>query len=111
MPFEYADMVRCIGLLILGVALACGASPLAQDQGKTSAPRNGMFSGTVTAISAGSLTVAGTGSRQSRTFTITPETRFEGPKPEVKSRVDIRYISTEQGDRAVRVIVRGPAKK
>ncbi|MBZ5583896.1 MAG: hypothetical protein LAQ30_17130 [Acidobacteriia bacterium] len=106
--------MRLVGFLILGVALACGAAPApftAQEQEKTAAPKNGMFSGTVSAISEGSLTVTGAGGKESKTFAITPDTRFEGPRPEVKSRVDIRFVSTDAGDRAVRVIVRGPAKK
>ncbi len=108
------SIVRLVGLVILGLALACGASPApfaAQEQEKTAAPKNGMFSGTVTAMADGSLTVTGTGSKESRTFAITRDTRFEGPKPQVNSRVDIRFVSTDEGDRAVRVINRGPAKK
>ena len=69
-----------------------------------------MFSGNVTAIGDSSLTATRTGSKDSKTFAITPETRFEG-KPKVNSRVTIRYIATEEGDRAVVVIVRAPAKK
>jgi hypothetical protein len=56
------------------------------------------------------LTATRTGSKDSQTFVITTETRFEG-KPKVHSRVTIRYIATEDGARAVRVIVRAPAKK
>ncbi len=114
MPREYAGNVRFAPILILSAALACGVArqPLAaQDQGQPSAPRDRMFSGTVTSISDTSLTVASTGSKESKTFLITPQTRFEGPKPQVKSRVDIRYVSTDEGERAVRVIVRGASKK
>jgi len=105
-------MVRFARFLILGVALACGATRapvVAQEQAKP-APKDRMFSGTVTAMSEGSLTVTSTASKDSKTFSITADTRFEGPKPQVRSRVDIRYTATEDGDRALRVIVRGPAK-
>jgi hypothetical protein len=72
-----------------------------------------MFSGTVTAVAEGSLTVVRTGSTTAKTFTVNPQTQFEGPKPQVNSHVTIRYVSGEDGDRAVRVIVRAsaPAKR
>ncbi len=114
MPREYPGSVRFAPILILSVALACAVvrEPLvAQDQGQTSSPRDRMFSGTVTSISDASLTVASTGSKESKTFIITAQTRFEGPKPQVKSRVDIRYVTTDEGERAVRVIVRGATRK
>jgi len=56
------------------------------------------------------LTATRTGSKDSKTFKITAETRFEG-KPKVNSRVTIRYVVTDEGARAVRVIVRLPAAK
>jgi len=59
----------------------------------------------VTAIDNASLTATRRGSKDSKTFILTPETRFEG-KPRVSSRVTIRYIASDEGDRAVRVIVR-----
>jgi hypothetical protein len=70
-----------------------------------------MFSGSVTAVAEGSLTVARQGSGEVKVFLITPETRFEGPKPQLTSRVTVRYIAADDGDRAVRVIVRSPEKK
>jgi hypothetical protein len=95
------------------VALSLGAILpwcAAQQKEQTNAPKDQMFSGEVTAIDSSSLTATRTGSKDSKTFVITPETRFEG-KPKVSSRVTIRYVVTEEGDRAVRVIVRPPAKK
>ena len=70
-----------------------------------------MFSGTVTAVSDTTLTATRTGSNDSKTFAITSETHFEGPKPQVASRVNVRYVSEDDIDRAVRVIVRAPAGK
>ena len=114
MARAYADIVRLIRLVILIVALVAGAMPpsgAAWAQPKA-APQDQMFSGVVTAVDANSLTAVRTGStKESKAFVITPETKFEGPKPRVDSRVTIRYISTEQGDRALRIIVREPAKK
>ncbi len=111
MPLEYADRVRFIWLLILGAALLCGTAPGPAVAQQEKAPaRGGMFSGSITAMTETTLTVTSTASKTSRSFAITPETRFEGPKPQVNSRVDIRFVTTDEGDRAVRVIVRGPAK-
>jgi hypothetical protein len=92
--------------LCLGAIHPCAA----QQKEQTSAPKDQMFSGEVTAIDNSSLTATRTGSKDSKTFVITPETRFEG-KPKVNSRVTIRYVVTEDVARAVRVIVRAPAKK
>ncbi|MGD0500847.1 MAG: hypothetical protein ABSC23_20735 [Bryobacteraceae bacterium] len=101
-------------LAVLVVALAFGAIPpsgAAWAQAKT-APKDQMFSGVVTAVDENSLTAVRTGStKETKAFTLTIETKFEGPKPRVNSRVTVRYISTDQGDRALRIIVREPAKK
>jgi hypothetical protein len=40
-----------------------------------------------------------------RTFTIKPDTHVEG-KLKMKSRVTVRYVSGDDGDHAVRIIVR-----
>jgi hypothetical protein len=45
------------------------------------------------------------------TFAITPETTFEGGKPQVNSRVTVRYVAGDEGDRAVHVIVRPSTRK
>ena len=41
-----------------------------------------------------------------KTFILTAETMYEGGKPQVRAQVTIRYVTTEDGDRALRVIVR-----
>ena len=114
MARRYADIVRLIWLTILGVALlCCGSLPTRTASAQVvPAPKDQMFSGTVTAVNEASLTVVRTGSPATKSFSITPQTQFEGPKPQVNSRVTIRYVSGDEGDRAVRVIVRPqPAKK
>jgi hypothetical protein len=107
-------MVRFVrsGIVVAALFLSMGLQRgSAQQQAPPpAAPKDQMFSGTVTAITSDSLTATRTGSKDSKTFAITPETRFEGPKPQVQSRVTIRYISTADGDRAVRIIVRSPKK-
>ena len=43
-------------------------------------------------------------------LTLTADTSFEGGKPKLNSRVTVRFVATEDGDRAIHVIVRGHAK-
>ena len=91
----------------------CSASPVAQGESRPSQPKDQMFSGTVTAVDETSLTAVRTGQGKvsaTRTFLLTAETRFEGGKPKLNSRVTVRFIATEDGDRAIHVIVRGLAK-
>jgi hypothetical protein len=106
-------VVRFIRTIISFVLLAC-ALPLfaaAPQAGQTQSPKDQMFSGVVTAVSPNSLTAVRIGSKDATTFVITEETKFEGGAPQVNSRVTVRYITTEEGIKAVRVIVRGTAKK
>lgn len=113
MAFSYPYRVRFVRTGILMAALLLGAvAPWcgAQEKAQTTAPKDQMFSGQVTAMDESTLTATRTGSKDSKTFRITPETRFEG-KPKVNSRVTIRYVVTDDGARAVRVIVRQPAAK
>jgi hypothetical protein len=70
-----------------------------------------MFSGVVTAVTPNSITATRIGSRESITFVVAPDTKFEGGAPHVNSRVTVRYVTTDQGEKALRVIVRVPAKK
>jgi hypothetical protein len=112
--------VRFILSGILFAVLACGLIPAvfaqsaAGDPGQKAKPKDQMFSGVVTAVEEDSLTAMRTGqgkAAETKTFAVTPQTRFEGGKPKVDSRVTVRYVSTDDGDQAVHIIVRGPAKK
>jgi len=95
---------------------ATTAPPPEAAQTQPATPTARYFTGTVTAVEEGSLTAArlvlGKPSG-ARTFLLNSETKYEGGKPVVSSRVTIRYVVTEQGDRAVHVIVRAttPNKK
>jgi hypothetical protein len=106
-------LLACGALSVFLILLACGAL-WSQDGAAAPPPQDQFFTGNVTALNATSLTVTRTvlGKQSAvRTFTITPETHIEG-KPKLKSKVTVRYISTADGDRAVRIIVRGaPAGK
>jgi len=112
MALQYSDIVRLIrsGILIAALALGMALLCAAQQKGSPSASKDQMFSGIVTAIGESSLTAIRTNPKDSKTFALTSATRFEG-KPQVNSRVTIRYIATDEGDRAIVVIVRPPAKK
>ncbi len=104
--------VRFVLYATISVSLAC--APLNAMQTQDSAPAvqpqpHQFFSGIVTALTDTSVTVTRTvlGKESTiHTFTITPETHIEG-KPKMKSRVTVRYVTDETGDRAVRIIVRG----
>jgi len=71
------------------------------------------FTGFVTAVEESSITVnrivMGNNSTI-KTFLVTGETRFEGGRPEVRSQVTVRYITGEDGERAVHVILRRSPK-
>jgi hypothetical protein len=97
----------CVGLR------PCSSNPVRQDENRPSQPKDQMFSGTVTAVDEASLTAVRTGQGKvsaKRTFLLTAETSFEGGKPKLNSRVTVRFIATEDGDRAIHVIVRAVAK-
>lgn len=81
--------------------------------GQVAPAKDQFFTGLVTAVDDDSLTVIRTAAGKNsstKTFDITAETRFEGGKPQVGARVTVRYVTTEDGDRAVHVIVRRSAK-
>lgn len=102
---------------VLWSLLACGASLPAQtqEQPETTQSKDQFFAGTVTAISDTQITVSRTilGKQSSlRTFQITAETRIEG-KPKLHAKVTVEFVGSDDGDRAVHIIVRGatPPKK
>ena len=103
--------MRLLSCGALSVFLAfAGSNPLrSQDPAPAVQPQDQFFAGIITALSDTSVTVTRTvlGKESTvRSFAITPETHIEG-KPKVKSRVTVRFLSGESGDRAVRIIVRG----
>lgn len=87
--------------------------PFGAQESLEAAAQDHFFSGTITAISTDKITVSRTvlGKNSSvRTFLMTPETRVEG-KPKVKARVTVRFVASDDGDRAVHIIVRSSQKK
>lgn len=102
--------VRFLSCAALSVFLAFASfNPLkSQDHAPLVQPQDQFFSGIITALTQTSVTVTRTvlGKDSTvRTFTVTPATHIVG-KPKVKSRVTVRYVTDEDGDRAVRIIVR-----
>jgi len=99
------------GILVAALCLAVlPPSTAAQQKDQPGAPKEQMFSGEVTAMDSASLTATRTGSKDSKTFLVTPDTKVEGAL-KLKSRVTIRYVVAENGARALRIIVRPVAKK
>ena len=76
-------------------------------------PAEQYFSGTVVSYSAEKVTVARTvlgKNSSSRYFTIGSETQIEG-KLKVKVRVTVQYVTKDEIDYAVHIIVRNPTPK
>jgi hypothetical protein len=105
---------------VIGVLLALAASnPVrSQDPPATAPPPDQYFAGVVTALADDSITLTRTvlGKSTVRTFAITTETLMQpqGSKPKLKQKVTVKWVSGENGDRAVKIILRGsvpPPKK
>ena len=93
---------------LLALILLLPAMAAAQHDELPAAPPDQFFSGTIVEITAESITVSRTvlgKNSGTRTFAITPETRIEG-KPRAKARVTVRFVSEEENDRAIHIIVR-----
>jgi hypothetical protein len=76
-------------------------------------PADQYFSGTVVAYAGETLTVARTvlgKASSSRQFTITPETQIDG-KLKVKVRVTVQFVTKDETDHAVHIIVRNQQPK
>ena len=95
-------MAYAFVLTLTCVAQEPEASPKAQS------PQETFFSGNVVSVTADKLTVTRrtlTLSSVTRVFSLDSGTRIDG-KLQPKARVTVRFEKTENGDRAVRVIVR-----
>lgn len=87
--------------------LAAGVLP-AQDESAPANPPNQFFSGNVTALEEGKITVARTSlgrTTATKTFIIKPETKIEG-KLRLRAKVTVRYTTDDDGDVAINIIVR-----
>lgn len=98
-------------LLFLGPAPP--VSVRAQSASTADQPHREFFSGVITVLADGQITVSKTVSgkpSEARVFLIAKETRVEG-KLRVKARVTVRYTHDDGGDHAVHIIVRIAQKK
>jgi hypothetical protein len=105
--------VRSISCGVIGVCLALASSNAVRSQDPPVAiqPQDQFFAGTITALSDTRITVTRTvlGKESTvRTFAVTPETVVEGGKLKLKARVTVKWVHGEDGDRAVKIILRGP---
>jgi hypothetical protein len=109
--------VRFLCCSAIGVLLAlAGSSPVhSQDEPAPSTQQSAdqFFAGVVTAVTDDSITLTRTvlGKSTVRVFAITAETVWQpqGGKPKLKQKVTVKWLSGENGDRAVKIILRGSA--
>ena len=105
----FRSSAGAVGLLLLSCACAQTLPTVqSQEQPPAEQPAEEYFSGTVVAYAEESVTVARTvlgKSSSSRRFVITNETQIEG-KLKVKVRVTVQYITKDEVDRALHIIVR-----
>jgi hypothetical protein len=88
-------------------ALVWFAGGLFAADDSSTAKAETFFAGTVTEWTAEKMTVGRTvrGKAESRTFSLTPETKVEGALA-VKERVTVRYFTDDDGDTAILIVVR-----
>jgi hypothetical protein len=101
--------------LLLATALATSVTGYGQpvQEQPQSAENYEFFSGTIEEMPEGKITVARSvlgSAPETRSFIVTPETKIEG-KLKVKVRVTVGFKPSENGDVAVRIIVRNQQKK
>jgi len=112
-------MMRFWASALVFTILASGApnssppTPQATEEKPASKPKDQFFTGNVTAIDDSSITVnrmvLGKNSA-TMTFQLMADTRFEGGRPPVGSQVTVRYVSSDDGKRAVHIILRRSPK-
>jgi len=124
MASAYPGRVRFLVSGLLAAVLSNSATPPVYPQATLQAgtvpaqagaasKKAQFFTGMVTAIAEDKLTVNRNAlgkNSSTKTFILTAETKFEGGKPRVRSQVTVRYVTSEEGDRAVHVILRRAAK-
>jgi len=113
--------VRSLCCGVIGVLLALAGSTAVRSQDpppSAQQPVDQYFAGVVTALTDESITLTRTvlGKSTVRSFAISAETAVQpqGGKPKLKQKVTVKWVSGENGDRAVKIILRGavpPPKK
>jgi len=100
------------GILSLLLLLAFSTESRGKDDpSATQPPPDQYFAGIVTALSDTSVTITRTnlGKSTVRTFIITSETVIQGGKPKLKTKVTVQWVKGDDGDRAVKIILRAAA--
>src|SRR5690349_15814661 len=97
----------CVLLMILGLAFSARIGSAQDDQDK-----DNYFTGTLVENTPDHLKVSRVlqGKEETRVFQVNKQTKIEGGRLRLKERVNVRYVSGDDGDTAILVIVR-PAQK
>jgi hypothetical protein len=99
--------------LFFGLIATVRVLASAEEPAEPEEPSYEFFSGNVVEVQSGKLTVSRTimdKQPERRSFLMKPDTRVEG-KLKSKVRVTVGYTTTDEGDIALRVVVRPPLPK
>ena len=103
-------------LAVLAIGAPNSSSPVASpasEEKPEPKPTNKFFTGSVTGVTETSITVnrivLGKNS-STKTFRMNADTRFEGGRPQLRSQVTVRYVTNDEGERAVHIILRRSPK-
>ena len=96
----------CFLLLILGLALSARSVCAQEDQ-------DNYFTGTLVENAPDHMKVSRVlqGKAEERIFKVNAQTKIEGGRLRLKQRITVRYITADEKDTAILVIVRPAAKK
>lgn len=89
-------------------------TPPKPDDQKTEPQYEDTFSGPIVEVSSEKVTVSRSilgKPAETHTFWIKPDTRVEGGKLRVKMKVTVGFVTTDEGDVARLIVVRGPQPK
>ena len=108
--------VRLLSCGAISVFLAlAGSNPVRSQDPPPSVQQpaaDQFFAGVVTSLTDESITLTRTvlGKATVRTFAVSAETVMQplGGKPKLKQKVTVKWVSGENGDRALKIILRGP---
>jgi hypothetical protein len=92
-----------------GIVFTLTAQDQQPSQPKTENPQDTFFSGNVVSVTSDKLTVARRTlglTTVTRVFLRDANTQVEGKSLQAKARVTVKFEKTDDGDRAVRIIVR-----
>ena len=94
-------------LMVLSFALIARCVAAQDDQD------NNSFTGTLVENTPDHLKVSRVlqGKTEERVFKMTAQTKIEGGRLKLKQRIYVRYVSADDGDTAILVIIRPAAKK